>query len=112
MSQVTTHVLDTSLGKPGQGISIKLQKPGADDWETIGEGRTDQDGRITDLLPDDQILPRGTYRMWFDTGHYFQRQNKEAFYPEVIILFRIFDQSHYHVPLLLNPFGYTTYRGS
>jgi len=112
MSHITTHVLDTSLGKPGQGILIKLQEPTADGWKTLGKGTTNSDGRVADLLASDVILSPGTYRMWFDTGSYFNKQKIKSFYPEVGIQFTVFDDSHYHVPLLLNPYGYSTYRGS
>jgi 5-hydroxyisourate hydrolase / 2-oxo-4-hydroxy-4-carboxy-5-ureidoimidazoline decarboxylase len=108
MSQITTHILDTSTGKPAQGIHIRLEKDG----NIIAEGVTNVDGRIGDLLPNDKILEVGNYEMIFDTGSYFARQNIKGFYPKVVIHFTIFDESHYHVPLLLNPFGYSTYRGS
>lgn len=112
MSQITTHVLDTSIGKPGEGILIQLQENRDNTWHTIAEGNTDQDGRIADLLDDATTLPPAIYRMLFDTGNYFKAQNKQAFYPIVVIYFEMTDASHYHVPLLLNPFGYSTYRGS
>ncbi len=112
MSQITTHVLDTSIGKPGKGITIKLQQADRGGWVTLGEGVTNDDGRIANLLPEGKILPTGNYRMWFDTGAYFAATKTENFYPEVSIIFYVFDDSHYHVPLLLNPFGYSTYRGS
>ncbi len=112
MSQITTHVLDTSLGKPAQGIAIALQTKINGQWQNIGEGITDNDGRISDLLPDDKVLEAGVYRMFFQTGDYYQKLNTKTFYPTVEIVFETFDSSHYHVPLLLNPFGYSTYRGS
>ena len=112
ISQITTHVLDTSVGKPGQGLCIKLQKRTDDISRTIALGITNEDGRIPDLLPSGYHLPVGEYQMHFDTESYFKAQGKRSFYPEVTIHFQTFDQSHYHVPLLLNPFGYTTYRGS
>lgn len=112
MSQITTHVLDTSIGKPGQGILIKLQQSVDGEWKTLGKGTSNDDGRVTDLLKDDVVLSPGTYRMWFDTGSYFKNQGIKAFYPEVGIQFTVFDDAHYHVPLLLNPYGYSTYRGS
>ena len=108
MSQITTHILDTSIGTPAEGVNIRLQKSG----KLIAEGITNSDGRIGDLLPKNKILEAGDYEMVFDTGGYFSKQNKKSFYPKVIIHFTVFDDSHYHVPLLLNPFGYSTYRGS
>jgi len=112
MSQITTHVLDTSKGKPAEGITITLQQKNNTRWKKVAQGTTDADGRIGDLLPKDKELPAGIYRMVFETGDYFAKQAEKTFYPEVSILFETFDSSHYHVPLLLNPFGYSTYRGS
>jgi len=112
MSQITTHILDTSKGKPAQGVEIQLEKQTQNGWEIISKGTTDDDGRIGDLLGVKQVLERGVYRMVFATGKYFARQKIESFYPEVVVIFNLFDASHYHVPLLLNPFGYSTYRGS
>ncbi len=112
MSQITTHVLDTALGKPAKGVPIELQAWQNEQWETLASGITNDDGRISDLLANDQILPPANYRMVFDTATYFQLHNTQSFYPQVAIQFTIFDQSHYHIPLLLSPYGYTTYRGS
>ena len=112
MSQLTTHVLDTSIGKPGQNITVKLLELATGNWQMITQGITDADGRISDLLPPDKALPPGTYKLVFETGLYFSGNNIKSFYPEVEIQFSIFDEAHYHVPLLLNPFGYSTYRGS
>lgn len=111
-SQITTHVLDTSIGKPGNRISIRLKKQIDKQWETIALGITNQDGRISDLLPPGVSLSPDHYQICFDTKGYFERQETLGFYPQVTIDFNTFDQSHYHVPLLINPFGYTTYRGS
>ncbi len=108
-SHITTHVLDTSLGKTGRDICIRLKDAGN---QTIAQGRTNHDGRIPDLLPPGRILPSGNYHMVFDTHAYFQAQGTIGFYPEVDINFTVFDNSHYHIPLLINPFGYSTYRGS
>lgn len=112
MSQITTHILDTSLGKPAADVEIKLQASGPNGWETIGSGKTNSDGRVSNLLDKDKILPPGTYRMVFETQPYFKRLNVTSFYPVVIIDFLVRDNCHYHVPLLLNPFGFSTYRGS
>lgn len=111
-SQLTTHVLDTSIGRPGKGISICLQMPVNGNWQTIAQGITNVDGRIGDLLPSQKILSDGNYKLVFDTKNYFASQKTKSFYPEVEIQFTITDDSHYHVPLLINPFGYSTYRGS
>jgi 5-hydroxyisourate hydrolase / 2-oxo-4-hydroxy-4-carboxy-5-ureidoimidazoline decarboxylase len=110
--QLTTHVLDTALGKPGKDISIRLQIPVNGVWQTIAQGITNSDGRIGDLLPSQKKLAHGNYKLVFDTGNYFASQKIKGFYPEVEIQFIVFDSAHYHVPLLINPFGYSTYRGS
>ncbi len=112
VSQLTTHVLDTSMGKPAQNLTIQLQAYQSEKWQTMAQGVTNKDGRIADLLPPNRILSPNNYRMVFDTGAYFEAQQIKAFYPMVEIQFTIFDDQHYHVPLLLNPFGYSTYRGS
>lgn len=111
-SHITTHVLDTSLGKPGQGITIRLMMPDGKNWKILAQGITDSDGRIGDLLPPGKLLSPGPYKMVFETGAYFASTDQRSFYPLVEIQFSVWDESHYHVPLLLNPFGYSTYRGS
>lgn len=110
--QVTTHVLDTSLGNPGENITIRLKRPYEGGWQIVTQGVTNSDGRIPELLPPLRKLPSGNYKMVFDTGNYFTANNIKGFYPEVEIQFKITDTSHYHVPLLINPFGFSTYRGS
>ena len=109
MSGITTHVLDTSLGTPAEGIRVKLQFEGA----VVGSGVTDADGRVRELVPDGTPLPPGVYRLTFLVGEYFTAAGREAFYPEVVVNFHVVaGAGHYHVPLLLSPFGYSTYRGS
>ncbi len=112
VSQLTTHVLDTSLGKPGKDITIRLKRLANDVWLTTAQGVTNSDGRIADLLPPGRILKAGNYRIRFETGAYFDSIHVKGFYPVVEIEFTVFDNSHYHVPLLINPYGYSTYRGS
>ncbi|WP_225318092.1 2-oxo-4-hydroxy-4-carboxy-5-ureidoimidazoline decarboxylase [Flavobacterium luteum] len=112
VSQITTHVLDTAVGLPGKNISIRLQSKINNSWQTISQGITNADGRIPDLLPQERTLKPDTYKMVFDTGSYYANQNLKTFYPEVEIQFSTFDETHYHVPLLINPFGFNTYRGS
>ena len=112
MSQLTTHVLDTSIGKPAKDITIRLMNKVNDNWQTMAQGVTDADGRISNLLPPDKKLTPGNYKLVFETGNYFTANNVKGFYPEVEIQFTVTDDSHYHVPLLINPFGYSTYRGS
>ena len=112
MSQITTHILDTTLGKPAVGVSIILLQHQHGEWEQMAQGVTNQDGRIPDLLPKETILATGIYKMRFETKPYFDRSHTATFYPFVEIVFDINSQEHYHIPLLLNPFGYSTYRGS
>ena len=108
---ITTHILDTSLGRPAVGVPVRLDRLDVE-WHTLGAGRTDADGRVTNLLAPGTLTP-GTYRMHFDTSAYWEEQGGEGFYPFVDIVFSVVaTDEHYHVPLLLNPFGYSTYRGS
>ncbi len=111
-SAVTTHVLDVARGVPAQGIDVRLEGPiGAGDSPVLGKGTTDAGGRITSLGP--ERLEPGTYRLRFDTGAYFAATGHEAFYPEVVVTAHLRDtEQHYHLPLLLSPFSYSTYRGS
>ena len=112
MSQITTHILDTSIGKPAAGVVVSLLRKENESWTQISNGKTNADGRITDLLKADIILDKGIYKLVFETKSYFRKNNIQTFYPGISIEFEIADASHYHVPLLLNPFGYSTYRGS
>lgn len=114
MSAITTHILDISSGFPARGVSVTLERQTEDMvWEVIGKGVTDEDGRLRDLLDSNAILPTGNYRLTFDTETYFARRQIEGFYPQVTIVFIVRNTAqHYHVPLLLSPFGYSTYRGS
>jgi 5-hydroxyisourate hydrolase len=105
VSLVTTHVLDTATGRPAKGIAVRFETA---EGKPIADGRTDDDGRIRDLGP--ETLAPGAYRLVFDTGAYL---GPDAFFPEVALTFRIADgTAHHHVPLLLSPFAYSTYRGS
>jgi 5-hydroxyisourate hydrolase len=105
VSLVTTHVLDTATGRPAKGIAVRFETA---EGKPIADGRTDDDGRIRDLGP--ETLDPGAYRLVFDTGAYL---GPDAFFPEVGLTFRISDgTAHHHVPLLLSPFAYSTYRGS
>lgn len=115
MSTVTTHVLDTARGVPAAGVPIRMDRLGPDGTvDPVAHGVTDDDGRIRDLGPDD--LPAGTYRLTFDTGGYARATGQEIFFPEVAITFVLVAQDgtvpHHHVPLLLSPFHYSTYKGS
>lgn len=112
MSQITTHILDTTKGKPASGVKIMLYQEQNDGWTEIAKGLTNADGRIPDLLKKDVLLKTGIYKMRFDVKEYFEKNNTKGFYPYVEIVFEINSSEHYHIPLLLNPFGYSTYRGS
>ena len=112
MSQLTTHILDTSIGKPAEGVSVILEQHKSGSWKKYAEGISNKDGRISDLLVPGQHLDKGSYRLVFDSSSYFKKLDKKTFYPSITIEFEISDNSHYHVPLLLNPYGYSTYRGS
>ncbi len=110
-SLITTHVLDTSIGRPAANVGAKLERITEMDSALVGRRATNEDGRIADLL--DGPLEPGRYRITFDTASYFAGRGVACFFPEVAILFEITDPSrHHHVPLLLSPFGYSTYRGS
>jgi 5-hydroxyisourate hydrolase len=111
---ITTHVLDTARGGPAAGVPVALgHSVGGNEWHSIGRGETDADGRLRTLVPEGVQLEPGIYRLVFDTHRYFEAQQVRAFYPYVIIVFETAPgETHYHVPLLLGPFGYTTYRGS
>lgn len=114
MSAITTHVLDTARGLPAAGIAVALERAGdGGAWSPVGQGTTDADGRVRDLVPAGAALAVATYRLTFATGAWFAAQGVAAFYPEVCITFAVADPvRHHHVPLLLSPFGYSTYRGS
>jgi 5-hydroxyisourate hydrolase len=112
MSQVTSHVLDTTTGKPAEGIRAMLYKGGNVEWTEITRGITNKDGRIPKLLPTDEAVEQGIYKIRFETKDYFDKNQIATFYPYVEIIFEVTSSEHYHIPLLLNPFGYTTYRGS
>ncbi|PWN34801.1 Hydroxyisourate hydrolase [Meira miltonrushii] len=116
-SPITCHVLDSTLGKPASGVAVSLETlSGASSGQAsvLAKGQTDNDGRCTTLLDPSTKLNGGIYRMTFETGSYFAKDNRPTFYPRVEILFTLPDppDPHYHIPLLLSPFSYTTYRGS
>ncbi len=109
---ITTHVLDTSMGKPAAGVHVRLSFYENGAWRELARGATDLDGRCKTLLPPGP-LPSGLYRLTFETGAYFERRKSETFYPRVSIHFDVKEaDGHCHVPLLLSPWGYSTYRGS
>ena len=113
MNPITTHVLDTTLGQPAAGVPVllEIEMPGGK-WKKLSRGATDADGRLVHLVPPGHLV-EGTYRLTFDTRAYFRSRGTEAFYPQVTVVFTVADAAQqYHIPLLLGPYGYTTYRGS
>ncbi|MBL9007460.1 MAG: hydroxyisourate hydrolase [Myxococcales bacterium] len=111
-SPITTHVLDTARGCPAADVPVRLERQVGDGFEVIGRGVTNRDGRVADLLPPG-TLAAGVYRITFETGAYYESCATPGFYPYAQIVFVVRDVSqHYHVPLLLSPYGYSTYRGS
>lgn len=113
MSTISTHVLDTARGIPAEGVPLELETQTDRGWERIGGGTTNHDGRVQDLLTEvDELVP-GVYRMTFETGAYFEKHGLDGFYPVAKVVFEVdAPEEHYHVPLLLSPYGYSTYRGS
>jgi 5-hydroxyisourate hydrolase len=109
---ITTHVLDTSIGRPGNAIAVELERIDGTTWSLVGGGITDSDGRLRTLTPEGPVQP-GTYRIRFQTAPYFAAQQVSGFFPVVEIQFVVVDGAqHHHVPLLLSPYGFSTYRGS
>jgi 5-hydroxyisourate hydrolase len=105
---LSTHVLDATTGAPAVGVSVRVETQHGDHWHAGPEHRTDHDGRITAFDPPEP----GVHRIRFDTGAYFAGRGIETFYPEVVVTFTVTNERHYHVPLLLSPFAFSTYRGS
>ncbi|HLL01730.1 MAG TPA: hydroxyisourate hydrolase [Myxococcaceae bacterium] len=113
MSTLSTHVLDTQWGRPAAGVPIVLEFQEGTGWRELARGTTNSDGRVKDFLPAGTSLQAGTYRMTFHTAEYFRAHSVKGFYPYVAVVFELTaPNEHYHVPLLLSPFGYSTYRGS
>lgn len=114
MKRISTHILDLVEGKPATDVPVRLEaQQGEGDWRWLASARTDEQGRCVQLLTEGQDLSAGIYRLIFDTASYFVRQKIEALYPVVEVTFQVREgDSHFHIPLLLSPNGYTTYRGS
>src|SRR5262245_14773841 len=114
MSAITTHVLDISIGRPAANVAVRLEVAGdSDTWITLARAKTNSDGRANELITAGSRLDQGRYRLTFETGDYFAQRGIESFHPEIAVTFEVRDASqHHHVPLLLSPFGYSTYRGS
>jgi 5-hydroxyisourate hydrolase len=107
---LSTHVLDAGTGRPAPGVPLRLDRRADDVWEPVGRGATDDDGRCRSLAPEG--LQPGVWRLTFDTGSYFTATGVRGFYPEVSVAFEVTEPGHHHIPLLLSPFAYSTYRGS
>jgi 5-hydroxyisourate hydrolase len=114
MMQVSTHVLDLVQGRPAQDVPVRLERREADtNWRRLASARTDQNGRCAQLMPENEALTPGIYRLVFDTESYFGSRKVETLYPLVEITFYVREgEQHFHLPLLLSPHGYSTYRGS
>lgn len=115
MASLSTHILDTSRGRPAEGVEIRLERRDGDAWGAVGGGTTNDDGRVKELLGEGVTFGPGVYRITFETGAYFAARQATCFYPSVTVMFEVPEDGaneHYHVPLLLNPYGYSTYRGS
>ena len=114
MKRISTHILDLVQGKPAANVPVRLEKQNSvGNWHSLSSAHTDQDGRCPQLLPEGDDLSVGVYRLTFDTGSYFKLRKIGALYPFVEVTFQVQEgESHFHIPLLLSPNGYTTYRGS
>jgi 5-hydroxyisourate hydrolase len=114
MERISTHVLDIAQGKPANDMPVRLERrESAGEWTLLNSSHTDGDGRCSQLLPENEVLRAGLYRLAFDTASYHLAQNAEGLYPIVQITFLVREgEAQFHIPLLLSPFGYTTYRGS
>lgn len=108
MSTLSTHVLDTARGTPAQGVHVVLEHGGA----VLGSGTTDADGRVKDIAGSGIKLNAGEYSLTFSVADYFRKSATQSFYSEIVVTFNVNEEGHYHVPLLVSPFGYSTYRGS
>lgn len=112
-SPITVHVLDTSRGSPAPGVAVMLEQADGKEWRELARGKTDADGRIESILPRNKPVTAGIYRVTFESGAYYAERHTRTFYPRITVFFEVVDpKDHYHIPLLLSPFGYSTYRGS
>lgn len=113
MSGLSTHVLDTARGRPAAGVPVTLERREGGVWRQLSRAATDADGRVRSLLPEGEALAAGEYRVTFALAEWFAAAGREAFYPEAAVVFAVTrPEEHHHVPLLLAPYGYSTYRGS
>jgi 5-hydroxyisourate hydrolase len=110
---LSVHVLNLENGLPSAGINVTLEQQVGDQWKMLSKGVTNQQGRIAELFPADRSMSAGEYRVVFKTGDYYKQANRETFFPEVPVIFQVKQaDQHYHIPLLLSPYGFSTYRGS
>lgn len=113
MSGISTHVLDLALGRPAAGVGVRLEREQHGTWQELARCATDADGRIRSILPTATLPHKGRYRLAFETGAYFRAQGSKCFHPYIEIVFEVMAESqNYHVPLLITPSSYSTYRGS
>ncbi|CRM01915.1 5-hydroxyisourate hydrolase precursor [Pseudomonas sp. 22 E 5] len=110
---LSVHVLNLENGLPSAGVGVTLEQHVGDTWQPLSEGVTNQQGRIAELFPADRSMTPGEYRVVFKTGDYYKKANRETFFPQVPVIFQVKQaDQHYHIPLLLSPYGFSTYRGS
>lgn len=110
---LSVHVLNLQDGLPSPGVNVTLEKQNGADWQLLNAGTTSEQGRITELYPAGKALEKGTYRVVFKTGEWFKQHTTKTFFPEVPVIFEVDGTvPHYHIPLLLSPYGYSTYRGN
>jgi 5-hydroxyisourate hydrolase len=113
MKRISTHILDIAIGKPAKNVPVRLEKQESEGWRVVASQRTDSDGRCAQLLSDGDDLVEGSYRLTFDTASYYAAQQSHGLYPVVEVTFLVrAGETQFHIPLLLSPNGYTTYRGS
>lgn len=111
--QLSSHILDIDAGKPASDVVITLSKQTNDkSWVVVDEKKTDENGRVKDFLKEGSKDNTGIYKLTFHVAPYFEARGKESFYPFIEVVFQITDDTHYHVPITLSPFGYSTYRGN
>jgi 5-hydroxyisourate hydrolase len=110
---LSVHVLNLQTGSPTAGIEVELDQKQNNNWVKLASGKTDSNGRISALFPEDKTASAGSYRVVFKTGDYYKMNNQKTFFPEIPVEFNMETTGeHYHIPLLLSPFGYSTYRGN
>ena len=110
---LSVHVLNLETGVPSAGVHVTLERQVGESWQPLAEEVTNEQGRVPALFPEDQTFAKGEYRVVFKTGDYYRQQGRSAFFPEIPVVFEVTQPTqHYHIPLLLSPYGFSTYRGS